>query len=88
MTMEYGTMAENGMPDNGYPVTGLPVGFAMSLAMNEKAMHRYAQLTESEKEEIIMKCRDASDKEEIRKIVDSLVPDGNMQGLFEGPKQT
>ena len=86
--MEYGGLAENGMPDNGYPVTGLPVGFAMSLAMNEKAMHRYAQLTESEKEEIIMKCKDASGKEEIKKIVDSLVPDENVHSLFEGPKQT
>lgn len=79
-------MDYDGLPENGYPFTGLPVGFAMSLAMNERAMQGYSNLTESEKEQIIMRCRDASSKEEMDKIVNSLVPDGNANTLFEGPE--
>lgn len=78
----------DGTPNGGFPFTELPLGFGMALAMNEKAMQTYAGLTESEKEQIIMKCKDASSKEEMRRIVDSLVPDENSNSLFEGPKTT
>ena len=64
----------------------LPLGFGMALAANERAMQGYAQLSESEKEQIIMKCKDAKSKAEMRKIVNSLVPDQNMKSLYEGPK--
>lgn len=72
--------------NGGFPFNELPLGFGMALAMNERAMQGYAQLTESEKENIIMRCRDASSKDEMQKIVDSLVPDGNVNALFEGPE--
>lgn len=76
-------MDVNGMSTQGFPFTGLPLGFGMALAMNEPAMRSYAGLSETEREHIIMKCRDANSKEEMQKIVDSLVPDGNVNSLYE-----
>uniref|UniRef100_UPI0040564562 hypothetical protein n=1 Tax=Acetatifactor sp. TaxID=1872090 RepID=UPI0040564562 len=76
-------MDTNGMSMGGYPLTGLPLGFGMALAMNEPAMRGYAGLTETEREHIIMKCKDARSKEEMQRIVDSLVPDGNVSSLYE-----
>lgn len=75
----------NGMPTSGYPFTEIPLGFGMALAMNEPAMRGYAGLSETEKEHIIMRCKDARSKDEMQKIVDSLVPDGNVNSLFESP---
>lgn len=78
-------MDTNRMPMEGFPFTELPLGFGMALAMNEPAMMGYAGLTETEKEHIIMRCKDAKSKDEMRQIVDSLVPDGNVNSLFESP---
>ncbi len=64
------------------PFTDLPLGFTMALAMNEPAMQGYAGLTESEKERIILKCKDAKTKEEMQKIVDELVPGGNIRDIL------
>lgn len=61
----------------------LPVGFGMALAMNESAMKGYAGLTESEKEDLILRCRDAKTKEEMQRIVDSLVQDTDVSALEE-----
>lgn len=76
-------MDVNGLGAQGHPTAGLPMGFGMALAMNEPAMKSYAGLTETEREHIIMKCKDARSKEEMQKIVDSLVPDGNVSSLYE-----
>lgn len=70
-------MDSNGTSMGGYPFNGLPLGFGMALAMNEAAMRGYAGLSETEREHIIMRCKDARSKEEMQKIVDSLVPEGN-----------
>ena len=78
----------NGSGDSGFPLSSLPLGFGMALAVNERAMQAYAGLTESEKEHIIMKCKDATSKEEMRRLVDSLAPDGNVNSLFENPDIT
>ena len=78
--------AGGGQSGDGSLLASLPLGFGMALATNERAMQHYAQMTESEKEQIIMKCKDAKSKAEMRKIVDSLVPDGNVKALYEGPK--
>ncbi len=75
-------MEANGMSMGGGPLTGIPLGFGMALAMNEPAMRTYAGMTETEREHIIMRCKDARSKEEMRKIVDSLVPGGNVDNLF------
>lgn len=76
-------MDTNNMSMGGFPMAGLPMGFAMSLAMNEPAMRGYAGLSETEREHLIMRCKDARSKEEMQKIVDSLVPEGNVNNLFE-----
>ena len=64
----------------------LPLGFGFALARNEQAMKRYGELTESEKEQIINRCKDAKSKTEMQRIVNELVPEGNASSLFEGPK--
>lgn len=64
----------------------VPMGFGFALIKNEDAMRRYSQLSESEKEEILMKCKDAKSKKEMQKIVDELVPDKNINSLYEDPK--
>lgn len=76
-------MDTGGTPIGGVPLSGIPMGFGMALAMNEPAMRSYAGLTETEREHIIMKCKDARSKEEMQKIVDSLIPDGNVNNLYE-----
>ena len=43
----------------------------------------YAGLTESEKEDLILRCRDAKTKEEMQRIVDSLVQDTDVSALEE-----
>lgn len=70
----------------GSPLRDLPLGFGFALARNEAAMQNYSALSESEKEQIILRCKDAKSKTEMQRIVDSLVPDGNASSLFEGPK--
>lgn len=66
---------------------GLPLGFGMALAMNEPAMRGYAGLTEAEKEQIILQCKDVKTKKEMQKIVKSLVPDMDVQEMFEEEKE-
>lgn len=72
--------------DNGAPLTELPLGLGMSLAMNEPAMRGYAGLTEAKKEEIIMRCKDVKTKEQMQRIVDSLVPGMDIQEVYEEEK--
>lgn len=81
-------MDVNGLSTAGVPLTGLPMGFGMALAMNEAAMRGYAGLSETEREHIILKCKDAQSKEEMQRIVDSLVPDQNMNTLYEHRDET
>lgn len=75
--MDYGGIGG----ENGFPFTELPLGFGMALAMNEPAMRGYAGLTETEKEHLILRCKDARSKEEMEKIVNSLAP-GKSDSLF------
>ena len=81
-------MDEYGLPIEGYPLsTSLPLGFAMALGMNEAAMQGYAKLSETEKEHLIMKCKDARSKEEMQKIVNSLAPRESLNNLREEEKE-
>ncbi len=52
-----------------------PVGLTMGLAMNLAAMNRYSRLSESEKEQIINRARDAKSKSEMQRIIDSISSD-------------
>lgn len=53
----------------------LPVGLGLSLAMNQKAMDRFAHMTETEKESTIEKSRQVKSKREMDRIVSSLAED-------------
>ena len=53
----------------------------MALAMNESAMQGYAALTEAEKEELILRCKDVQTKDEMQRIVDSLAPGTDIQAI-------
>lgn len=73
----------NGITEAGAVMQNLPMGLGMNLAMNEPAMKGYAALTEAEKEELIMRCRDASSKGEMQRIADSLVPHTDISAIIE-----
>jgi len=83
--MDIGGGHYNGMPE-GAPLSDLPLGFGMALAMNEPAMQGYAGLTEAQKEEVILRCKDAKTKSQMQRIVDSLVPDTDVQAVYEEEK--
>lgn len=50
----------------------VPIGFSMALAMNEPAMAAYAAMTESEKQEILNKAKNAQSKHEMHQIVNNI----------------
>lgn len=78
----------NGIASGSYGLTDIPLGFGFALAMNEPAMGAYAALSETEKEHLIMRCRDAKSKEEMQRIVDSLVSDKNAEGFLAEVQDT
>mgnify|MGYP000042582409 FL=1 len=71
----------NGISGDGFTLGELPLGFGMALAMNESAMQGYAALTEAEKEELILRCKDVQTKDEMQRIVDSLAPGTDIQAI-------
>lgn len=50
----------------------LPIGFAMSLAMNERAMSAYAGLSEKERKKLIRRSRKIKSKEEMKRFVEDI----------------
>ena len=73
--------------ETGFPFGELPLCFGMALARNEPALRGYAGLTETEKEHLILRCKDARSKEEMEKIVNSLVPDGDLNSVVATEKE-
>lgn len=65
--------------------SALPLGLGMALMMNERAKQGYESLTETEKEHIILRCRDAKSKAEMDKIIDSMSSEDGLRDLFKGP---
>lgn len=57
---------------NAFNNDTLPVGFAMGLAMDLDAMNHFSNLTEAEKEEILNRAKDATSKDEMKKIIGQL----------------
>lgn len=72
-----------GVAGDGAGMREVPAGFGFALAMNEPAMRTYASLGETEKEHLLMRCRDAGSKAEMQRIVDSLVPDTEVGAVLE-----
>lgn len=63
----------------GNTQTGLPIGLGMGLAMNERAMNRFGTMTEAEREEIILRAKDAKSKKEMDRIISRLEPPDDME---------
>lgn len=80
-------MDMSGIPYNDATLGQLPMGFGMALAMNEPAMRGYAGLTEAQKEEIIMRCKDVKTKAQMQQIVDSLAPHTDVQEVYEEERE-
>ena len=51
----------------------MPMGFGMALAMNPKAMDKFAVLPENVKQEIISGTHSVSSKAEMREYVDKII---------------
>lgn len=71
------------IPGNVVPITAMPFGYNLALARNRADGTMSAGLTETEKEHIIMKCKDAQSKQEVDKIISSIEPDASKQLLEE-----
>lgn len=79
----------NGMSEEGFGMYGaaaFPYGMGTAVALNDRILkekHGGDSLTETEREHIIMECKDARSDKERQKIIDEKVPDGNPYALFE-----
>lgn len=76
-------MDMDGIMGDNFGPQDLPLGMGFALAMNESAMRGYAGLSETEKEHLIMRCRDAKSKDEMKRIVDSLAPDADLRAITD-----
>ena len=68
-------------------MTEMPLGFGFALGANEDAMKNYASLSETEREHLIMRCKDAKSKQEMQKIVDSLVTDADVSAIAQEERE-
>ena len=50
----------------------VPIGFGLALAANTAAMNRYAQLSESQKQDILNKAHNVRSEKEMYSLVASL----------------
>ena len=66
-------------------ITGLPLGLSMAILANDQTKSRYEGLSETEKEHLILKCKDAKNKAEMDRIVASISPAERVEDLFNGP---
>ena len=64
--------------------SNFPLGLGMALSMNENAREGYDRLSETEKEHVILKCKDAKSREEMDKIIDSISPREDIRSIVEG----
>ena len=53
-------------------VKDMPMGLSFRMAMNEKALNTYAEMTPEEKERVIDAARHAQSKEEMQRLVDRM----------------
>ena len=76
-----------GLASGTLGMTDVPLGFGFALATNEDAMKNYASLSETEREHLIMRCKDARSKGEMQKIVDSLVTDTDVTAIAQEERE-
>lgn len=53
-------------------VKDMPMGLGFRMAMNEKELNTYAEMTLEEKERVIEAARHAQSKEEMQRLVDRM----------------
>ena len=75
-------MIMNEYSDAGMPYTGQLLG---SIPLRESAEHlrgnNYQNMTEAEREHLIMRCKDAKNTEQRQKVVEELAPDMDFRAL-------
>lgn len=82
--MDINTMSEDGL--NMYYAEAFPYGLGTSIALNDRILAESQGkngLSETEREHIIMECKDARSDKERQKIIEEKVPSGNPYALFE-----
>ncbi len=50
----------------------MPMGLAFQLSMNEKAMEHFSNMTDGEKQQVLVAARNVTSKEQMRGIVSDL----------------
>lgn len=65
------------------PYTSYPVGVVPLSLEEEPAAQGYDNLTEAEKEHLILQCKDAKTADERQRIMDSVSTDIDAKGLAE-----
>ena len=83
--MDFNGTAFGAAAEAGYPLSMVPLGLDLDMMENEAVRDRYTSMTESEKEQLLMRCRDAKSDRAIRRIVEEEVPEGRISALYEGP---
>ena len=73
----------NGYIGGGLPYAGYPLGVGSLFLEDEFAMQGYENLTETEKEHLILQCKDAKTTEDKQRIMDSVSTDIDAKGLAE-----
>ena len=73
----------SGITGDPLPLMGVPFGISSALAENEAVGSGFAGLSETDKEHLILRCKDARSKEEVEKSLDSVAPDAGVAMLAE-----
>lgn len=83
--MDFNGIAFGASAEAGYPLSMVPLGIDLDRRENEAAREGHSNMTESEKERLLMRCLDARSDREMRRIVEEEVPEGRISALYEGP---
>ena len=83
--MDFNGTAFGVSAEAGYPLSMVLLGLDLDMMENEAARNRQTDMTESEKERLLMRCLDARSDKEMRRIVRDEVPEGRISALYEGP---
>lgn len=67
----------------GVPYPGAAVGLAAVSAMDNSSPQSYQNLTETEKEHLILQCKDAKNMSVMEHMIDAVVPDASPKAIAE-----
>ena len=83
--MDFNGIAFGVSAEAGYPLSMVPLGLDLDMMENEAVQSGRSSMTESKKEQLLMRCMDARSDKEVRRIVAEEVPEGRISALYEGP---